>query len=399
MKSFILPIPETPSKIQYHYFCKCGSRFISNNDNQKCKCGNSKFYNYKDVKNHNIELLETENIKQGYIAFFEYPVFRNGKIEIERKILFEYRDFLEFHDFAKSNNKDELIAEFVKLYMIKENKWKKYRYIWEKLKHNPFVLLIMIHKDPEMALWSYVDIEKIHKKSVIEFFEKFLKNRAKSIKKAVFYRYKKLINKGKYNYYFDLLVLNALDDVNLQRDLITKATDINSVFFSKDVEIIKFAKFLKTNFNKKKIFNFLKKTVKSGTIDKYLEIFNNHQIRIIDKSIENTLLKAKNEVIKYDYHFPDTYEFDGFVFKLPKTSYELIDYSFKLKNCLDNYINQHNKQCLIFGVFDQNRLKYAIEVDIKSKKLKEARGFANSSINNKDYAKIRTFVNEFKDVM
>ena len=120
MKSFILPVPKTPSKIDYHYFCECGREFVSYNGNKVCKCGNGRFYDYNDVKNYNINLLEVEKIKNGYIAFFEYPVFK-GKIEIERKIIFKYKDFLEFEDLAsEAKNKDELSAQFVKLVMIEK---------------------------------------------------------------------------------------------------------------------------------------------------------------------------------------------------------------------------------------------------------------------------------------
>ncbi|GAB6074751.1 PcfJ domain-containing protein [Nautilia lithotrophica] len=399
MKSFILPVPKTPSKIDYHYFCECGSEFVSNNGNEICKCGNSRFYDYDDIKNYNVNLLEIEKIKNGYVAFFEYPVFR-GNIKIERKVIFKYEDFLKFEDLSgDAKNKDDLIAEFVKLVMIRENKWKKYYFLLERMKINAFVLLLIIHKDPEMALWSYVDIEKIHKLSVKEFLEKFLTDKPKSIKKAVFYRYKKLIKKWKYNYYFDLLVFNAIDDVNLQRELIKKATNLNTVFYSNDEEILEFAKFLKNNFTQRKIYNFLQKTIKSKNLSEYISLFRDKEITIIDKkSIENTLLKTTDE-IEYVYKFNRKYQFKNFIFELPKTSFDLVRYSFELKNCLESYIKIHNNKSLIFGVYEENRLKYAIELDITSKKLIQARGFANSRVNNKDYKVIVDFVNEFKEAI
>jgi len=399
MKSFILPVPKTPSKIDYYYFCYCGREFVSNNVNAACKCGNSRFYDYDDVRNYNINLLEIEKIKNGYIAFFEYPVFK-GKIEIERKIIFKYKDFLEFEDLAsEAKNKDELIAQFVKLVMIEENKWKKYHYIWQKMKINTFVLLLIIHKDPEMALWSYVDIEQIHKLSVIEFFEKFLKNRPKSVKKAVFYRYKKLIKKWEYNYYLDLLVLNAINDANLQRELIKKAVNLNTVFYSNDEEILEFVKFLKENFTQRKIYNFLQKAVKSKSLSKYISLFKDKAIKTVNKkSIENTILKASDE-IEYSYEFDREYQFRNFIFELPRTSFDLVKYSIKLKNCLESYIKIHNNKSLIFGVYKENRLKYAIELDKTSKKLIQARGFANSRVNNEDYKIIVDFVNKFKEAI
>ena len=397
MKSFILPLPKTPSKVDYYYFCECGRRFVSYNGNKVCKCGNGRFYDYNDVKNYNINLLEVEKIKNEYIAFFKYPVFRE-KVEIERKIIFKYEN-LNFEDLAsESKNKDELIAEFVKLVMIEENKWNKYSFIWEKMKINALVLLLIIHKDPEMA-WSYVNIEKIHKLSVIEFFEKFLKNRPKSVKKAVFYRYKKLIKKWEYNYYLDLLVLNAINDANLQRELIKKAVNLNTVFYSNDEEILKFAKFLKENFTQRKIYNFLQKAIKSKSLSEYISLFRDKKITIIDKkSIKNTLLKATDE-IEYSYKCNRKYKFQDFIFELPRDSSDLVKYSFELKNCLNSYIKIHNNKSLIFGVYKENRLKYAIELDKTSKKLIQAKGFANLRVNNEDYKIIVDFVNKFKEAI
>ena len=356
------------------------------------------YYDYNDVRNYNINLLEIEKIKNGYIAFFEYPVFR-GKVEIERKIIFKYEN-LKFEDLAsESKNKDELIAQFVKLVMIEENKWEKYSFIWEKMKINAFVLLLIIYKNPEIALWSYVDIEHIHKLSVMEFFEKFLKNRPKSVKKAVFYRYKKLIKKWEYNYYLDLLVLNAINDANLQRELIKKAISLDTVFYSNDEKILKFAKFLKENFTQRKIYNFLQKAIKSKSLSEYISLFRNKETTIIDKkSIENTLLKTTDE-IEYSYEFDREYQFRNFIFELPKTSFDLVKYSFELKNCLESYIKIHNDKSLIFGVYKKNRLKYAIELDKTSKKLIQARGFANSRVNNEDYKAIVDFVNKFKEAI
>lgn len=397
MKSFILPIPKNPSKIKFHYFCKCGRKFVYYNDKKICKCGNDIFYDYNDIKRYNVNLLEIKRIKNGYIAFFEYPIFKKGNIEIKRTILFKYKDFLDFEDLTnKTINKYDLIAEFVKLVMIYENKWKKYSYIWEYLKADAFVLLLIIHKDPEMALWNYIDIKQIYKLSVIGFFKKFLKNRPKSVKKAVFYRYKSLIKKLRYNYYIDLLVLNAINDVNLQRELIKKATNLNTVFYSNDNEILEFAKFLKDNFTQRKVYNFLQRTIKSNNLIDYISFFRRNEIKKIDsRSIENTLLKAVGK-IEYIYKFERIYKFKDFIFELPKTSLDLLEYSIKLRNCLDSYIKIHNNKSLIFGVYKENKLKYAVEFDLISEKLVQVSGFANSRIESEDYKIIVDFIYKFK---
>jgi hypothetical protein len=119
MKSFVLPIPKSPSEIDNHYFCKCGCKFVNQ---KKCpKCGNHKFFNYKDVKNYNPKLFEIKKIKDNMIEMFiEYPVFENENINIKRKrIAVLINNEVKLNQEIRENfylNYD-LIAEIVKQYL------------------------------------------------------------------------------------------------------------------------------------------------------------------------------------------------------------------------------------------------------------------------------------------
>jgi len=82
MKSFMLTLPKSSTKIENHYFCECNNRFVNK---EKCPiCGNEKFFTYKDVKNYNPKLFEIEKTKNGIECFIEYPVFDN-EIKSKRK--------------------------------------------------------------------------------------------------------------------------------------------------------------------------------------------------------------------------------------------------------------------------------------------------------------------------
>ena len=105
MKSFVLTIPKSLSKIENHYFCKCGNQF-KNQD--KCpRCDNDMFFTYEDVKNYNPKLYEIQDTENGLEIFIEYPVFVEDSIKLNK----ELREHIELYY-------DE-ICEIVKIIMIK----------------------------------------------------------------------------------------------------------------------------------------------------------------------------------------------------------------------------------------------------------------------------------------
>ena len=70
-------------------------------------------------------------------------------------------------------------------------------------------------------------------------------------------------------------------------------------------------------------------------------------------------------------------------YRLPYTGKELSIWSLKLKNCLFSYADKiAKKQCVIYGVFKDNKLHYAIE--ILDGEINQALGYSNKEINQTD---------------
>jgi hypothetical protein len=83
MKSFVFTLPKSLTEIENHYFCECGNKFINND---KCKCGNEKFFTYEDVKKYNPELFEIRKTNHEIECYIEYPMF-NEKIILKKERL------------------------------------------------------------------------------------------------------------------------------------------------------------------------------------------------------------------------------------------------------------------------------------------------------------------------
>jgi hypothetical protein len=395
MKSFVLTLPKSPIEIENYYFCECGNKFVNTN---KCKyCGNDKFYTYEDVKDYNPKLFEIRETKHGIEFFIEYPVF-NEKIVVKKerlailinkevKLNQKFREKFDFYY-------DE-IAFIVKKYLKFLGLWDERKRVFKLLKQleSRRILDLINVKDAEVLLWSVYD-EDI---SVEEFFEKLLKDSPKSVKKVIYKKYKKQVFDLSYSPLIDILILRAVDDVNYQRELISLSYGYEGIV-SIDVESIeKFINFLR-KFEQKEIVNFLKKAFEYNILMFYIATFLNHPIKRYFKSIEDTL-RNTIDYYEYEYSIPMKFKFDKFVFKLPKNSIELKNYGNELRNCLSSYTKIHNKRYLIFGVFKEGKLKYAVNFDKQKKFILEAKGFANSNINEKDYKIIENFFEKFKEAI
>ena len=384
MKSFILTIPKSLSQIENHYFCECGNRFVNK---EKCpSCGNNKFFAYKDVKNYNPTLYEIQNTKHGVEIFIEYPVVVDTEIKNKKeRIAILINNEIKLNKVFRENfllYYDE-ISEVVKMYLKYLGLWKdrrKYFYILKRFEDRR-ILYLTEAKDAEVLLWQHCDISYTRE----EFFEKLFKNSPKSVKRAIYEKYKKQVFKFMYEPYVDYLILNAVDNVNLQRELI-KSFEEEDIFINHNLEAL--IKVLK-QFDKKEVVKFLKKHI--GNINIFAEYALKNEITEFRKSIEDTLLMSKFTNKIYEYDIKTSYEYENLTFKLPKDYYELIDWGNKLRNCLETYINVHNKRYLIFGVFKGKKLTYAVNFDKEKRYIVEAKGFANSNIFKDDMEEIEKF--------
>lgn len=384
MKSFILTVPKSLSQIENHYFCKCGNRFVNK---AKClSCGNKQFFTYEDVKNYNLKLYEIQNTKHGAEIFIEYPIVVYTEIKTKKeRISILINNEIKLNKVFRENfllYYDE-ISEVVKMYLKYLGLWKerrRYFYILKKYEDKR-ILYLTEAKDAEVLLWQSWNLNYTRE----EFFEKLLKNSPKSVKKAIYEKYKKQVFKFMYEPYVDYLILNAVDDVNLQRELI-KSFEDEDVFIRYDLDAL--IKVLK-QFDKKEVVKFLKKHI--NNIDIFARYASLNEITDFRKSIEETISMSKFKNKTYEYDMEPIHEYENLIFKLPKDYYELIDWGDKLRNCLDSYLKIHNKRYLIFGIFKGEKLTYAVKFDKEKKYIVEAKGFANSDVCNVDMDKIEKF--------
>ena len=391
MKSFTLIIPKTLSQIENHYFCECGNRFVNK---EKCpSCRNSKFFTYEDVKDYNPKLYEIKDTKYGIEIFIEYPVVCDIEIKTKKermailiddeiKLNKKFRENIEFYY-------DE-ICEIVKIYLKYLRLWgerKKYFYLLRKIQDKRILYLIKA-KDAELLLWQHWSTEYTRE----EFLNKLLKSSPKSVKRAIYKKYQKQVFKFLYDPFVDYLILNVFDDVNLQREMINFIKD-KSIFINFELNTIdEFIKVLK-HFEKKKVFNFLKEYV--DYINLFISIISKNKITKFSKDIVETFEMNRYQKIKYEYKFYKEYHFENLIFKLPKDSYELINWAYILRNCLSSYTHMHNKKFLVFGVFRGCQLIYAVNFDMNKKIIIEAKGFTNTAVPEGDMQKIKKFFKEF----
>lgn len=158
----------------------------------------------------------------------------------------------------------------------------------KKYEHKKIIELIKA-KDKEMLLWEVYDFNLTKE----EFFNNLLKNSPKSVKKTVFEKYKYLVFRLAYNPLFDFLILNAVDDINHQRELLCLVKNwANFSYLDTDLESIeKFVKFLR-NFNQKEIVRFLKKAIEDDLLTVYVtrvNLFYEKGFEIIDNDIKKSI--------------------------------------------------------------------------------------------------------------
>lgn len=243
----------------------------------------------------------------------------------------------------------------------------------------------------------------------------------KNIKKAYFESYERSMKtRNRYSYKADYLFARHIDDRNFLLKLIKIDPPIKYLLFD-EVELItvgNFFAFIKERYTQKavtKLFtevdkqtfrynNIVRDTLwmfRGMSVDYIQEHFRKVPLnfsRLHDELILiNTLRKASlNGKIAFEYHDNDLkaqIQNELFEFRLPKTILVLQQWAQQLSNCMFGYSAAiHQGQSIIYGVFKDGVLTYAIE--IKNNKIIQALGKHNKPIESEDRAEIDSW---FKD--
>lgn len=293
----------------------------------------------------------------------------------------------------------------------------------EKLKCIEFFLKNPHLKEYQFFFWK---MDLLHNKTtkyplqmdMISYISNHLQ--IKSIKRELYLSYESFMKKcGFYNPYSDYIFSRSIDNVDLlvklyKMDPYLKAQLFCDETFSTGVVFIEF---LKKYYTKKQITEFFITHIQD--IKNYKQRVQDWQdiLRMVENStmlneLENHFVKPKlktnllhDELIRvshivthkmegkevFDYsslHVEAQGKYKNLEFKLPKTIHELYKWSKKLNNCMFGYsADIHLQKSVIYGVFKDVKLLYAIE--IQDAKIVQAKANSNMSVNSCDMETIR----------
>jgi hypothetical protein len=377
---FLLLKPKTPSIVEFHHICECGNKFVSSKISQCPKCQNKDFFSADEIEDN----LDKINLKfetnDKLICYYEYPIFIENKIIKKQKIIFssDNPNLTISKKTAKAVFKTLCEYFNIKLsYKLLKLYEGNYNYLF-------YYMSYLLKENKDLKFLYIVPDEKVKKsKTLDEYFNTF--KVSKSVKKSLITKFlHNMKNNLIYNPAIDEFIIKICDDTNYKKELINLTHDY---IFHDEINYELFEK-IKAIYPKQKIFNFLKKIFKNKEFEFYNRL---HLIKpVYHKNIEDFIRLSCTKEKKFPYYKSQIYK--NLHFKTPKDSNELYSYSFTLKNCLKNYVEKIDRENVIFGVFKNKILKYAVYVNLKEKKIIEAKGIYNKDIPQNDMETIEEFI-------
>ena len=331
-------------------------------------------YNGSDTIQKIDDLVEKEIYQKLYDCIISHPGDRLGWIEAEKIESFSLKKCLEIFSFFLVNSHLKELDFFF---------WGNFR---------------SFHKS------------SIKYPTVMQMLDHIYNNRKeKSIKRSCFQSYHKAIIEH-YNPKADYLFSRLIEDPNHLREYIAIDHRIKNQLFDdiRAEEVASFFTFLKRHYADKSIkklwIGLALGTVRGGIVRDTIKMFSDESMQeVIERHFckpapdfevlheefirLNRLRKiGKRGRLDFGYHPNDIKaqaEIDDYSFKLPQTVYLLDEWARKLHNCMFSYSNAiKDRRTVIYGVFVQDTLKYAIE--IKGDRIVQALGVSNSSIGAED---------------
>lgn len=284
-------------------------------------------------------------------------------------------------------------------------------------------------RDEKLYFWDFKSCDTLKQNITDEnsALNAILQNNQKSsVKKALYRSYVKSLT-SKYDPAFDYFVINVFKDENYVVRLLSFSQEEKTNFLNGyDVkEIINTFTFLSQRYSQKLLFKLINDFYKSANNrillhdifrmcadEEYIQIYLDHFIKpnaniraIHDEIARVARLHIRvfarrsdidaNEPLKYDDIYKNSsINLEGLDFKLPININELSLWANELHNCMASYdIDVYKKRCVIYGVFHNNSLKYAVE--IREKNIKQAKGKFNKDICHSDMQIIESWHNQY----
>jgi hypothetical protein len=244
---------------------------------------------------------------------------------------------------------------------------------------------IYFWKNSKYFLEQYQSYQNIE--SFLDFFLNHRKE--KSLRKAHFNAYKEMMQNGGYNPLVDYIFSRVIEDRNhllkiLNMDITIKESIFN---YSSIADINYFMDFLKRHYHEKHIVRFwlsiTKEDLTHFLVRDVINLFSADEMRVeLNENFEKTPLNIKaihdelmrrnrrvchteNKVFIYsDAMVKAQVKLEDISYVLPINSQTLNEWGRILHNCLFFYSNKvFNREITIFGLFVDNKLMYAIEIE------------------------------------
>ena len=244
----------------------------------------------------------------------------------------------------------------------------------------------------------------------------------KSVKKALYTSYKHAINTKQYNPHSDFIFSRTIDDPNLLVKLLSMDIAVKQNIFTDNnyLEGMELINFLKKHYTEKQICRLFVHDLQNNKQQKqYWEDI----LRMIQRDnafveLERHFIKTKlsivplhdeivralhiaefayreNAVFVYEEQLISTQSvYTDLDFQLPTSVEELSLWSRLLHNCMFAYTESiQNGSCIIYGVFKEEKLLYAIELN--EGKIVQAKAIYNQSVSQEDMKKIKAWHQQY----
>jgi hypothetical protein len=273
-----------------------------------------------------------------------------------------------------------------------------------RLINNPFI------KDFEILQLQYFNKKHLEFDSYINYIGNY--NKSKSVKKSLYKSFKNktsiLANNHENELYDgigDYIICRSFSDVNLINRLL-QDNELKAQVFDKDIGYaLKLLNWLINIYSEKQICNMLLSGRRKLIFDIFLtakkitkadsSVFKKYfkKCKCSAKSIHNELIRMNQFInnrdlykTKYLYSKEELEmekQVKHFTFKLPKNEFELYCWAEKLHNCMLSYSSLiKDKHTIIYGIYKNDILSYAVEID--GKNILEISGKYNNPMSKKN---------------
>jgi len=350
---------------------------------------------------------------KGYFVT-SYNLFLDGKVEPLLELLRDDASYKLYEHIM--NNKTENIA------WLKKEDMEKLP-IKDRLKCLEFFLKNSHLKEYQFFFWKMDLLDHTTRKyplqiEMMDFIGNHIKK--KSIRRGLYISHESSMKLcGFYTPYSDYIFSRSIENVDLLVKLYTLDPFIKHELFSNETFATgtDFIEFLKKYYSSNQITEFFITHIQDKThyktrlqewkdtlvmledelcIEKLEEYFNKQKLTtkaLHDEiiNIYHTLtykLDNKENFVYDPLHVKAEGKFKNLKFILPKTTQELHLWSKKLNNCMFGYTRSiHAKNSIIYGVFKEQSLLYAVE--LKNNQIVQAKGYSNNNIGDEDMSIVR----------